>query len=233
MKRKLKEELAEYYEAPKPTGKRAFIRQFGLQRINLFHVIAMQARYISKWVWIISGLFFGATCLAAQMAEWKHVSMVLAFVPFLVMLSVAESMRSYHYGMEELELTARFSLKSIVLARMVMLGLGNLVVLAGIMLMLRSEYQINIIYVMTPYFLTAGGGLCIVRRLRGGEGIFLCFGLAALICVLQLHLPWGFEVIFKPENVWIWVCACVLGMLVTIREGYRMIRMTEDLVWNY
>lgn len=233
MERKLEEKLAEYYEAPKPTGKRAFVRQLGLQRMNLFHVIAMQARYISKWVWMISALFFTATCLVAQVAEWKYVSMVLAFVPFLVMLSVAESMRSYHYGMEELELSVRFSLKSIVLARMVMLGLGNLLVLAGVMLMLKGEYQVNVIYVMTPYFLTAGGGLCIVRRLRGNEGIFLCLGLAVLVCALQLYLPWSFAAIFKPEKVWVWVCACVIGIFVTIREAYRMIRMTEDLAWNY
>lgn len=230
MKRKRREELTRYFEAPKPDRKRAFVRQFGLQKMNLLHMIFMQSRYISKRVWIFSGLLFGITCLVTQMAQWKYVSMILAFVPFLVMLSVTETMCSYRYGMEELELSARFSLKSIVLARITMLGLGNLVVLTGIMFLVKSNVQIDMVYVMTPYFLTAGGSLCIVRNLRGAESTFPCFGLAALTCVLELYLPWQFEVIFAPEYAWVWVCTCVMGMLITVRESYRIIRMTEDFV---
>lgn len=232
MERKLKKELAEYFEAPGHKRKRVFIRQYGLQKMNLFHVVAMQARYISKWVWIFSGIFFGITYVVAQIAEQKYISMILAFVPFLVMLSITESMRSYRYGMEELELSARFSLKSIVLAKMVMLGIGNLVLLSGVMLLLRSEYPINVAYVMTPYFLTAGGGLRIVRNQRGKENTLLCFALATMVCVLQLYLPWQFKMIFAPEYMWVWIFACVIGMLVTVRESYRTIRMTEDLAWN-
>lgn len=232
MERKLKNELAEYFNAPKPERKQAFVRQFGLEKINLFHMVATQTRYISKWVWVFSGLLFGATYLVTRISHPGYVSMVLGFVPFLVMLSVTESMRSYRYGMEELELSARFSLKSIILARMIMLGLGNLAVLAGITFLLRSNMQINMVYVMTPYFLTAGGGLWIVRNLPDKEGTYLCFGLATLVCVLQLSLSWRPHAIFAVEYVWIWMCACVVGMIATVRESWRMIRMTEDLAWN-
>lgn len=232
MERKLKKELSEYFEPPKPQRKRAFVRQFELQKINLFYMVSTQTRYISKWVWCFSGLFFGAACLAALIAEWKYVSMVFSFAPFMVMISVTESTRSYRYGMEELELSARFALKSIVMARMIMLGVGNLVVLAGITLLLRSEYSIPIVYVMAPYFLTAGGGLCVVRKIRGRESTLLCFGLSTLVCVLELYLPWRFEGVFAPECIWVWACVCVIGMTVTVREGYRMIRMTEDLAWS-
>ena len=232
MKRKRREELAAYFEAPGPEKKQAFTRQFGMQKMNLLHVVSMQARYISKGVWIFSVIFFGVAFLLAQAAEAKYVGMIVGLIPFLVMLSVTESMRSYYYQMEELELSARFSLKSIVMARMVMLGLGNLAVLAGVMLVLRGRMQISIIYLMSPYFLTAGGGLCIVRNLRGKESILLCFGLAALVCGVSLYLPWRFEAVYAPQNTWIWVCACITGMLVTARESYRMIRRTEDLAWN-
>jgi len=145
-------------------------------------------------------------------------------------ITTVESTNSYIHGMEELELSARFSLKSIVLARMVMLGLGNFVVLAAVMSVLKN--QINITYVLAPYFLTAGGGLYIARNLRGKDSTFACFALAALVCVLQLYLPWQFKFIMEPENTWIWVSLCVIGIVVTVRESYRTIRMTEDLVWN-
>lgn len=230
MKRKRREELSVYFEAPGPERKQSFVRQFGLQKMNLFYVAFLQARYISKGVWIFSALFFGSACLAAQITEPRYVSMVLGAVPFLVMISITESMRSYRYGMEELELSARFSLKSIVLARMMILGLGNFVVLTGVMLLLRSSMQINMISVMTPYFLTAGGSLFIVRHLPGTESTFPCMALAVVVGGLELYLPWHFGDIFQPEYVWVWVCICVFGVIATVCESYRMIQMTENLL---
>ncbi len=232
MKRKRREELAAYFEAPKPERKQVFVRQFKLPKMNLWHVTVMQARYVSKWVWIFSVLFFSGIVLIAQTAELRYVGMALGFVPFLVMFSVTESTRSYRYGMEELELSARFSLKSIIMARMVVLGLGNLAVLAGAMLVLCSQVRINPVYLMTPYFLTAGGGLYIVRKVRGKESNLLCFGLAAFVCVAVLCLSWQFDSIYRPQNVWIWACVCAAGVMLTIWESLHTIRMTEELAWN-
>jgi len=232
MERKTKEELKAYFEAPRPEKKQAFIRQFKLPEMNLWHVTAMQTRYISKWVWIFSALFFGAAFLTAQTAEQRYVDEILCFVPFLVMSSVTESTRSYRYGMEELELSARFSLKSIIMARMVVLGLGNLAVLTGVMLVLNSRVQINPVHLMTPYFLTAGGGLYIVRNVRGKESNLLCFGLAAFVCAVVLYLPCQFQGIYLPQNVWIWACVCGAGIMLTIWESLNTIRRTEELTWN-
>lgn len=232
MKRKLKEELELYFEAPKPKNKRSFVRQYGLPQIDLFRLVGMQAGYISKWVWIFSAALCVLTYMVAEIADPKYVSAVLAFIPFLVMLSVTESIRSYRYGMEELELAARFSLKSIVMARMVLLGICNMVVLVCLMFWLGNKAQMNVLYIMTPYFLTAGGGLFIARNVRGNESTFLCFVVAALVCLLELYLPWQFAVLFTPEYVWMWLIICIFAVGATGRESYRMIRMTEDLAWS-
>lgn len=172
---KLKEDLAKYYEAPKPERKQAFIRKMGVQKINLVHLVGMQAKYISKWVWIASvlfcGLTYGIAYIMQGIIEEKHISMIFALLPFLVMLSITESMRSYRYGMEELELSTRFSLKSIVMARMFLLGIGNLAVLIFIGMLLGNKADLHMLYILTPYFLSAGGGLYIVRNVRGNEMI--------------------------------------------------------------
>ncbi len=230
MKRKQKEALAEYFAAPKPVKKSAFVRQFGLPRMDLWHVIVMQAKYVSKWVWICSILLFGAAFGVAQAAEQSYVSVVLGFVPFLVMFSVTESTRSYRYGMEELEMSARFSLKSIIMSRMVALGLGNLAVLLGVTLVLNSQMQLNPVYLMTPYFVTASGGLYIVRNVRGKESSMLCFALAAFVGTVMLLLPWELRSIYLSQNMWIWTSVCVAGVIMTIRESLCTIRMTEELV---
>lgn len=232
MERRLKEELKKYYEAPKPQRKQKFIRQFGVHKINLLRLILMQAMYISKWAWLASAflcvVIYAATCAL----EEKYVSVIYGIVPFWVMILVSESTRSYRYGMEELEQSTRFTLKSIVMARMAMLGIGNLVVLIVIANILGQREGYHVFHVLTPYFLTAGGSLYIVRTVRGSENTFLCFLLAAAVSFLQMLLPWRFSELFSPDYMSMWVVCFIIGVLITAKESYRTIRMTEDLAWN-
>lgn len=232
MNRKLQRELAEYFEAPRPTGKRKFLRQLGAQKISVPYMVWMQARYISKWVWLCSALFCVFAVALVHCAEPRLVHAIYGCVPFLVMLTVTESTRSYRCGMEELELAARFSLKSIIMARMIMLGLVNIVLLVGICLMPGNLEGINLLHLFAPYFVTAGGGLCIARKIRGNEGTFLCFALAVLVCVVELCLPFRFGNMFASEYAWIWMLVCGVGIIITFRESYRTIRMSEELAWN-
>ena len=164
--------------------------------------------------------------------EDKYVSMVYGLIPFLVMISLTESTRSYRYGMEELELSTRFSLKSIIMARMAMLGVGNLAVLIVIANILGQREGYHLLHVLTPYFLTAGGSLYIVRMVRGNENTFFCFTLAIAVSFLQMLLPWQFKEVFMPDYMPIWVALFVVGIVMTVKESYRTIRMTEDLAWN-
>lgn len=230
MERKLKSELAEYFEAPHPERKREFVRRCGMPKISMLHMVLMQARYISKWVWLVSGLVCGFVVYVVVSAEVKYVNAVFACLPFLVMLSVTESTRSYRCGMEELEMSARFSLKSIVMARLLMLGVGNLVVLVGTIVLLGDLGQVSAAYAMAPFFVTAGGGLFIARKVRGNEGTYLCFGLAALVSGICLYLPWQFQALFTPRYGWVWVLVCVVGMILTGKESYRTVRMAENCI---
>ena len=232
MERKLKEELGRYYEAPAPQRKLEFVRRFGVPHVNLPYLVWMQTRYISKWVWLVSVGICLAIYAATYVMEDKYVSAVYGLVPFLVLISVTESTRSYRYGMEELELSARFSLKSIVMARMAMLGVENLALLLVIVNVLGQRAGYHVFHIMTPYFLTAGGSLYIVRTIRRNENTILCFTLAFVVSFLQMLLPGWFRELLTPEYMPVWTVFLLLGIVMTVKESYRTIRMTEDLAWN-
>ena len=232
MERERRKSLEEYFEPPKPESKTSFLRQFEMSKIDIPHMIATQVRYISKWVWLFSSLFCMAAFGVARYAEPKYLSVIFAVVPFLVMISVTESMRSYHYGMEELELSARFSLKSIVMARMVILGIGNMAVLILAALFLGDGTYSNVVYMMVPYFFTAGGGLYLVRKVRGTNGTFACFTLAVIVSLVEIIMPWKYSSIFTPQFLPHWLAGCAVTLVFMMRESYRTIRMTEDLAWS-
>ena len=232
MERRLKEELCRYYEAPKPRRKQEFVRRLGVPRVNLPYLVWMQAKYISKWVWLASLAICAIAYAATYVMDEKYVSAVYGVVPFLVLISLTESMRSYRYGMEELELSARFSLKSIVMARMAMLGVGNMAVLLVIANVLGQRAGYQAIHILAPYFITAGGGLYLVRTARGTENTFFCFVLAVAVSFLQMLLPWRFVELFTPDYMPVWALLFAVGIVMTAKESYRTIRMTEDLAWN-
>ena len=107
MDQKMQEELKKIYAAPAPAGKRAFFRTVQPQPVRIRYMLWIQAAYISKCIWILSAVFFGIILFLSRYYEIALFVTVIAVMPLLAAGSVTESMRSFTYGMRELEMTAR------------------------------------------------------------------------------------------------------------------------------
>ena len=147
MKRKekqLQEALKRFYEAPPPKEKGRFL-EFLSQELpspgpGRGSFLRVQAGYIGKWNWGISLAVLLAGIWAADSGSRELFQLIAAAVPFLALALAAETGRSARYGMEELELAARFSLKAVVAARMGILGIGNLLLL-GILIPVWGDLE--------------------------------------------------------------------------------------------
>ena len=146
-KKVLKEELQCAFAAPKPQRREAFLqllseRSLGteqsletdrLLKTGLPSFVLSQVMYISKGIWWLSAAVFAAACLLTAspgMAGDRNQNQVIwgisALAPLLAMTVIAESGRSQSFRMAELEMATRFSLRSVALARLGILGLENL-----------------------------------------------------------------------------------------------------------
>lgn len=232
MERKLQQQLKEYFEAPTPIRKRQFMRKVGRQKISIIYMIKTQFCYISKYVWIASFLLFMFALFLNHYVESNYIGIVYALIPFFVMVSITESMRSYQYGMNELEQSTRFSLKSIILTRMITLGLCNFVMILFIAMLSGYNVYSQLVYMIVPYLITAIGGLMIVRKFSHREGTYLCFGFSLLVAFLVSAVSIKYSFIYEASYLSIWTVICVLFMVLMIKEICRTIRKTEDLAWN-
>ena len=232
MERNLKYQLKEYFEAPEPESKKEFIRKLERQPMSMGTMIRIQICYISKYVWVLSAVLFMAAVFLNRYVEEKYIGSVYAMIPLLVMLAVTESMRSYRFGMYELETSSRFSLKAVILTRMLILGIGNLAIILVVALVGRQNVFSQIIYMLVPYMITAAGGLMIARRMADKEGTFICMAFSMFVAVLTAALPWQFDTIYSQDYIGMWIIAGILCTLLIVREVKRTIRMTEDLAWN-
>ncbi|RKI41766.1 hypothetical protein D7V86_08665 [bacterium D16-51] len=233
MDKNRRKQLEKLFEAPAPPGKRGFFRKIGLEPASMGNFIRVQFSYVSVWSWGAAILFLG---IAVNLScfYWQGLfSCTVAMMPLLALAGISESTRSFVYGMEELEMSSRFSLKSVLLARMAVVGIED-VLLALVMawivgdeygnMAVQGSYMRTVLYLFVPYLLSVFGSLWIVRSFAGKEGLYACAGLALAVSTAAFastqNLWWIYQEKYLPA--WLAVIA-VLGGL-AFYEGRKMIK---------
>lgn len=174
--------------------------------------------------------------IGAYYIEKNTLWVVSAFVPFLGLLAVTENARSTVYGMSEFEMSTRFSLRSVILARMGVLGVLDIFVLCCLTPLCCIGNHFSLLqtgsYLLVPYLLTVNIGLWITRRFRGKEAIYGCMSVAVLISGANtgLHFIADFVYQFFYIKWWFVMSTFLVGRV--IYEMYCTIKQTEELAWN-
>ena len=163
----------------------------------------------------------------------EQIRLVSVLLPFAALSTVTELHRSARCRMEELEMASRFSLKTLLLARLTLLGLGNLLLLCALFPLMTGWGQLSLaetgFYLLCPYCLTSLLCLMVTRRFRGSESVYLCAGTAAAVSVLCSMWQEKPPVLFQGAG-YAWVTLLLLALM--IWEYRRYLFCGEELVWN-
>lgn len=235
MDNKLKQALAEAYRAPAPMRKAAFLKRHRRRELGRWELVAVQIRYIRWWVWGLSLALFGGILWMASPARGMGGWYAAALTPFLALLMVMENGRARACQMEELELACRMARHSVILARMVVLGLFHLALLAGLTPPLAAWGAAGMartgVYLLTPYLLTAALGMELTRRVRGRECLLACGGAAVLVSMLGVFLINFRPELYRPQHLPLWGLALALAALAAGAEIILSLKERE-LQWN-
>lgn len=236
MNKKLKNALKEGFEAPAPEKKKEFLRNIQAPSISYFEVVCLQVSYIRKWIWVLSVSVFAIALISAEYFEKNILWCISAFMPMIALAVITESRRSETYGMAEFELSTRFSLKSVVLARLGILGITNLILVCLLipLAFMNSEATIlqTSVYMLCPYLLTSFLGLWVVRKVHSKEANYLCTGIAMVISVGNIIIYNSLPLFYEQNSFIWWIVALIIFVVGTVNQCYQMIKQTEELVWN-
>jgi len=227
-----KELLQQAFSVPAPKRKREFLRILPRQQIGCGVLILSQAAYIRKWVWVVSFLLFMPVVAWSRLATVDIIWVLSALMPMAALLVITEVARSAVYGMAELEMTSRFSLRTILLARMMLLGLAQLTGIILVVPLLGISLLQNAVYLLVPYLLTAFLSLMAVRHLCGREGMYACGCISAFICVCCPLSRYYVPVVYESESFMFWLLAAVFLMVGLIREYRETMIHLEEFAWN-
>ena len=232
MRQELRKQLALIYDAPAPKKKRSFFRGLAVKPLGFGHILKLQFTFISKGSWLVSLLALGGIIIMNCFFEEKLLGAMLAVMPFLAIAATMESCRSSFYGMAELELAARFSLKSILLARMGIIGIENLALAALAAFFVREGFFPAMLYILVPYLATVWGSFQIVRVIPGWEGLYSSAALAAVVSVLTLFGKWNLKQLYTGRYFGYWLLATVILLCLTFRESRKIIRGEDVMVMH-
>jgi len=231
-----KDELMQAFDAPQPVRKSIFLRQLNLPRMRVHEFLFSQIGYIRKWVWCVSALIFVVSILGLAFLPGTVLWLISGLTPLLALTLISETGRSEMYEMAELEMATRFSLRSVTLARLAILGLMDLLLL-GVLLPIGlwndtvSPFS-SALYMITPFLLTTFIGLYIVRKYRGQEAMYACVGVSVGISVLLFlsHLVVPF--IYREQWITAWMVVALAMLMGSGKQCAVLIMKTEEIGWN-
>ncbi len=239
MNNKLKQGIKHMYDAPLPKQKQEFLRNFNYPKTRWRDFLCSQLGYIRKHTWIVSIVLFLAIQLLGNLSKLDNrlaLWVVSALMPFLTLITVTEVARSAVFGMAEIEMSSRYSLRCILLARMGILGTGNLVLLFLILPVLSGKSGLELIktgvFLLVPYLLTCFLSFALVNRFRTGEIYFYCAGTAVLVSAAEILFNSIWSYLYQQRYFPAWMIVVALLLAVSYREIQKFMKNTEELTWN-
>ena len=233
MKGNLIELLEEVFRAPEPRRKQEFLKKLPIRKISFGRFVWIQTAYIKKSTWLLSFGIFAAALVGGGILEKNMLWFLSAMMPFLAVSAIAENSRSEIYGMAELEMATRFSLRSVVLARMGILGLLHFAVLCAAAILGGGGTFLQMgVYLLVPYLLTDVGGLWFARRFHGREAFYACLCLAPVVGILPMISEYLLQTWYYGEVFGWWVAVLALLCITAAVEWIKRIKGTEEMTWN-
>ena len=232
--------LKEICSASEPEEKKAFFQRLedrGLTSrqpvvINHGDFLLRQFLYVGKWIWLLSAVLL--LCITG-ICYGNTGNYPFALTPLLAVGILVETGRSFRWKMAELEYTARFSLTSVMLARMFLVGIVETAGLLVVIWVVRPWFSYSLIrvflYMTVPYLAASLSGSVYERKNRSDNSwgsIIICFLSSGLFAAA----PCCLSNLYEERFTVIWTVAFILLVFSLVVSMRRWICELEEAVWN-
>lgn len=219
--KQLKNMIKNAYQIEPSLDKKSFVKQYQKRELHMWDILKQQA--------ISIGLINAVVGLVVLFAYWQilmqssgsnvlEFARISAIMPIIALVAISGMGRSEKYGMDELEMASRFSLRTVLAARLMIVGIIDTIIFLLIVLAFGKFTDIgtlqSLLVVMVPYLITAWGCLFITRKIHSSKDIAVCMGFAgmvALMCVTtDTATPWKY--LYMANSLSYMLCVVLIVM---------------------
>lgn len=199
-------------------------RTMAVDRPTLVEFIVSQLRFIRWHVWILN-LTLVVAMAALCLIEEGHGPLLLASSVLgaaSVLVAIPSLLSSGACRMVELECACRFNCRSVALARLIILGCSDVLVMtamAVIVPILSGTDGFDILlHACAPYFLACAGCLWASRTMSASGALMLSAGWVGAVMALAVAVYLALPAAYLSASMGVWVLIAMVGFIWMIRE---------------
>ena len=231
--KKIIKEIQNAYEISSDK-KTKFLRTICSPNVSLIRFIKNQFKLINKKIYLSCVLYFLILMILLLSSNANQYPLLAAGVPFFSLLIVAVVNTSANYKMEELELASLFSLKMVIMARLLIMTIITVLFIVVMSFVTSSIKDISLLqiicYFFIPYLLNMYINLKVMKSQRK-EGTKYCLAISSVICLLTISINTYTPIKMLISNSILYIVAFIL-LILTIKEIVNYLNRIEDYVWN-
>jgi len=190
-----------------------------------------QIGFVNKMVWFWQGVWFLLFAYVVWRGKLFSVSnenlcLLSMAPPLLLLLTVEEVAKIYNRSMLEIEAATKFSLKKVVLTRMLTVSVVNGVLLLSGMVYAGTRMELEwakvLVYSLTPLLLMTALLLKMMTRWNGEQ---LQYGAVVLyLCLAVVIFIGRMERVnfYRQELFGMWLLLLIGGGIVAVYQGHRL-----------
>ncbi len=205
------------------------------RRIGFGAFLKRQIRFVGWKIWLLQGIFLLVLYrfFAAMEADFlteniRFMAYFLCCLSVLVILSaVPVFYRCVRYAMYETELVSRFSTVKLLLAKVILIGIGDVVLLFILLWItvfhtnLRAENAL--LYILFPSLMAAAGFLYLLGHIPAERLQIGSVGLGCILLCVFFLLKHFFPLFFEQSFSAGWAAACALLLCVCGWQFYYLL----------
>ena len=217
----------------KPSRKAAFLQMHQRRKLNCLKLLAMQLQYMKAQTALIGGYVLAVLLCSFADLSPSAAELLAAVMPAAALVAMTGLGRSAKYKMEELEMASRFSLRMIKILRLSIIGAMGTVIIPAVSCVLMPLYgkrlPDTLPLVGIPYLITTFSCMLLIRKWHSPKNIYGCAGIAAVVC---MAMTVEVKTLAVAAGGWLLFVILAICLALTVTEGCRYIRESEEFQWN-
>ena len=218
------------------SGKKEFIKKYQKRELNGGELFCMQLQYMGIQLTAICGYALAMLLGTLTDIDADLAKIIAVLAPLVALFALTGLGKSKKYSMEEIEMSSRFSLRTLNIIRLAIIGFTGLAVMLAASCALKAVTGMSLFVSFAaagvPYLVTTFLCMLLIRRWHSPKNIFGCVVIAAVVCVAMFG---GIDIL---------VCCCaglcravlpgvlLVSAVLTTVEECRFIKESEELEWN-
>ena len=229
MNNDIKERLQSVCTVPDPKRKDSFLKEHRKKEISMKELYIIQFSYIAPATWLLSAVIVAILLVISIYAEKYAVWVNSAFMPVLSTIAITENHKSEIYQMNELEMSARFSLKTIIMVKMSIFGIVHSIILITLSLLSSLNAIYSLVYLLVPYLITSNTSSILLRHYHNKSVLLGCLANSFILSMVLFVLSTKSHHLYSAVMFPYWIAVLVLMLLLGIWNTFVSIKRMECL----